>query len=501
MKKITLKILTLALVLVMVIMALAGCSTDPKKQLRSALTKTVNKIENSDFVALMEKMRNGGSVELTADIDDLINTVGMLTGGDTAISSDMKLSYKMYSNLKNASSLATAGIYIGGAPALDVTAGVRDNKFTLASPALLGNTAYGVELGSFTENFKNSDLYELLTEGSITDVINAEALEQLFASAEYQEFEASFDKYYNAIIDTLIANEKLSLTEEDITVGAESISAKKFVLTFDFDSTVAVIKAVVAEAKTDEQIKSAVASIAMSEGMTEEQAWAEVDAAIAELEATPADKRGGEFFVKFYVNKKYGTVCRIELDTDFEEADDNGKLSISLGGNPEKLSYVSFDVIAGGETVSAVYEVKEDSKEKYDAEIAIKQNGTALTSLTLAHNKVDGKYSLSLAIPGVMPTSISLEGTYKLSKSELVFSFENISIASIAIKFPITLKVLAEDKMPDAPENFVEVTSMTKDQLIALGTELETNLGEIIEALPDELLALFGDVNQPVLAE
>ncbi len=495
MKKTILKIALVALALVVVLSAFTGCTKDPKQQLRDSITKTSEKISSSELLQLLDAAKNGGSVAFDVDVDKTLSSILMLAGAVNPISTDIELSAKTYGDAKKAAGVYTAALNVGGAPLVDFAFGAQDDKFYISSPALFGEKAYGFEIEGFGENFKNSELYKYIAESELSQVFNQETLDALFASTEYQQFELSYEKYYNLVIDTLVKNNAFTMEDADVAIGAETVASKKFTLTFNHPTFVAVMKAVVAEAKNDKALNDAINTAAASEGVTAEEMWAKVDAEIAELEAETDTE--GEFYVYVYVNKKAGTIMRVDIDADKM---DDFIFSIVLGVNAEKPTYSAFEFVDGEESFKLIYNVEADTDEQFKAKFAIAQNGADLATVVLDYNRKDFKYALNLAIPGVegLGTGISLSGTYKLTKDELVFSFEKLSLGIVSLEMPMTLTVLAKDEMPAAPAEFKDVCALTREQIDALAADLQEALGTIIQNLPPEIAELIAGTPAPM---
>ena len=289
------------------------------------------------------------------------------------------------------------------------------------------------------------------------------------------------------MVTALLENGKIETADEQVQIGAETVSSTKYVLTFDWDTTVAMAETLVAELKSDEKVNAALESAAAQKGMTAEDVWAEVDGLIAEARALSEQEKAGEIRLIVYVNPKLKTVMKVTVESSIKGLD-TFSVSAVLGVNPEKPAYCELALSYGGQSLSVAYTVTADTDKSFCADVDVKADGANVISFEIDYDRESGAYEVS-ARSGLMKVSAS--GTFKLTDKELTFALSEVSAGVVTVSVPVTLTVKAKDEMPAAPAEYTDITKMTKAEIESLAEKINSDIAQLYETLPDEIKSLL----------
>ncbi len=497
--------------------ASCGSKKTPMETVEDAASKSITAItENSDFAKKLDKVSNGGSIELRIDAGALLAMVAPISGLDLAAS------LKSYNDADGGNGALLANILSGGTSIADLLVYYMadNNSISASSNALFGKNVYGFSLDNFADAFNNSEFGE---DGAYPLGISADDLTTAFGSARnyaaaYENF-ADLDKKiegpWNTLkgdIYALIENNGTNATQDaTLTVGGKDVKTTDVSFTYAGDQIADIIKGALELAKDNdsiEEILEAVTEATKSYAQAINAAYpdAGMDDLLDEMNSTSADDlmetingaidegldnmddireslEDFEFSFTIHISKSSKELIGATIDISGNE--DSVVMKAICGPSASDIDEISFSAeYDNGEETDEMYfkyEVTEDTNDTYAAELTGKLEGVKTKFLTVNWNKKSGELEVEIELEG---ESLAINGKLLTEKDSTTIAvnsasngYETIDVGEIALIFN------TNDTMPTTGA-YTDILSMDE-------TDITSLLGEIAESAQD-IISLLG---------
>ena len=459
MKRSALKIVSVILVLMFALLALASC-------IGEAETKTATEVLKTALGQSFSSELKKGSVQIIAN--DL--PVGPVVG-----SFDVK---GYFDGEKNALALIGSAVFEKDEETLeiDVSEFVDAEKgVAVKSEALLGNTVIGIPakdneaalnalidiLGLDEEDI--ASISEMWSSTLSSSTINFDATQKISSAV------------ISAVVNALNKNDALTMTEAN---GKIAISA-----TYNTEATADIITDVIAELETSKELDGVLKQLfdVSTSEESRSQFWSELKELTAMIEAS-GDLES--ISVKFVVDASSSVIEDFELNIRAEEdikvtySSKNGKMSLKAN--------------VTGMTIELSSEYKEENgKNKFD--MSLKMNDQELGSLSWVQDRATGKFTVGVEYSAGFSTfSATLEGTLKINATTFDLALNKVSYSTGSFgeveqgtfEFDVRIIIRTDEDVPAFPSftSFEDVTT--------------TTISEIMENV-EKISAFFGMTGEP----
>ena len=443
MKRSALKIVSVILVLMFALLALASC-------IGEAETKTATEVLKTALGQSFSSELKKGSVQIIAN--DL--PVGPVVG-----SFDVK---GYFDGEKNALALIGSAVFEKDEETLeiDVSEFVDAEKgVAVKSEALLGNTVIGIPakdneaalnalidiLGLDEEDI--ASISEMWSSTLSSSTINFDATQKISSAV------------ISAVVNALNKNDALTMTEAN---GKIAISA-----TYNTEATADIITDVIAELETSKELDGVLKQLfdVSTSEESRSQFWSELK------ELAPMIEESGDLksiSLKFVVDAGSSVIEDFELNIQAEE---NVKLTYS-----NKNGKMSLKATAAGMTIELSSEYKEENgKNKFD--MSLKMNDQELGSLSWVQDRATGKFTVGVEYSAGFSTfSATLEGTLKINATTFDLALNKVSYSTGSFgeveqgtfEFDVRIIIRTDEDVPAFPSftSFEDVTTTTISEIM-----------------------------------
>lgn len=423
----------------------------PDEYLDFAIGNTLN--QSSGFFDEVAENRSG-SVEV--DLGGLFAVIGQLSGSEELSSISFK--NKTYMSGNKFMDVITLGIM--GSVA-DLTVYADENKIA-ASTNLLPGEAYGVDLQNFSfAGIKDSYLCQLIKGSADEDVDVDKILAALDKAMPLVE------KYAQVLIETADKNVKSSI--EDVKDGGKKLTYK-----IDADGIEAVLRDLYNVAKDDQELAEVLMAFGAGEDVFPDEETFNKN--MAEMKEEPTD-----ISLEIVTNKEDIIVSVTATIHNVEE--DKTESSIVVSIDMSKADEAVLSIKGEGElaeedfqNIVITYKITENTESKYSSSIDIKVGETAIDPITFDFDKTTGKFELTVSIPsGEMSDvaiSVKINGTVTTTDDSVEVVLDKLNILGVSLNLGVSIKVLANDPMPEFPAEFTNIFEMTEEDFSTLGSKL-----------------------------
>lgn len=461
MKRSALKIVSVILVLMFALLALASC-------IGEAETKTATEVLKTALGQSFSSELKKGSVQIIAN--DL--PVGPVVG-----SFDVK---GYFDGEKKALALIGSAVLEKDEETLeiDVSEFVDAEKgVAVKSEALLGNTVIGIPAKN------NEAAMNALKDMFGIDEEDLDSLSEMWSStlsSSTTGFDATqkiSSAVISAVVNALNKNDALTMTEAN---GKIAISA-----TYNTAATADILTDVIAELETNKDLDNMLNQVFNPTVATGENLKTEFWSKLKEL--APMIEESGDLksiSLKFVVDAGRSVIEDFELNIQAEE---NVKLTYS-----NKNGKMSLKATAAGMTIELSSEYKEENgKNKFD--MSLKMNDQELGSLSWVQDRATGKFTVGVEYSAGFSTfSATLEGTLKINATTFDLALNKVSYSTGSFgeveqgtfEFDVRIIIRTDEDVPAFPSftSFEDVTT--------------TTISEIMENV-EKISAFFGMTGEP----
>lgn len=443
MKRSALKIVSVILVLMFALLALASC-------IGEAETKTATEVLKTALGQSFSSELKKGSVQIIAN--DL--PVGPVVG-----SFDVK---GYFDGEKNALALIGSAVFEKDEETLeiDVSEFVDAEKgVAVKSEALLGNTVIGIPakdneaalnalidiLGLDEEDI--ASISEMWSSTLSSSTINFDATQKISSAV------------ISAVVNALNKNDALTMTEAN---GKIAISA-----TYNTEATADIITDVIAELETSKELDGVLKQLfdVSTSEESRSQLWSKLKEFPAMIEASDDLE---SISVKFVVDASSSVIEDFELNIRAEE-----DIKVTYSSKNGKMS---LKATAAGTTIELSSEYKEENgKNKFD--MSLKMNDQELGSLSWVQDRATGKFTVGVEYSAGFSTfSATLEGTLKINATTFDLALNKVSysmgsfgeVEEGTFEFDVRIIIRTDEDVPAFPSftSFEDVTTTTISEIM-----------------------------------
>lgn len=496
MKNRMMKVCALLLVLVMAVPMFAACgsktvSQDPDKALAEAFDILGNNKGNNKLEKLLNSAAEGGSVELSMNLSNILSMVA-----DQNIKNQIGISVKGYAGSDKIATVAK--LLVDNKALVEANAFLDSTNAIISCAELLGKNAYGVKITDLVELIKGRmggadvDIDDWDYDGPISagtsEQYYADMMEKFAAiMAISDKLEALSEKYSDECRKIIFEVCGAERTEGNVTIGDETVKAVTFKLTLTAEKTYRILVKLYDLMSKDEEAKQTIEELVQSLGIDTENAWEEIGKDLEQMgkEEMPSKPY---FEVSLVLNASKRNLMQASLYEKGED-DDDTTIILTLGVDPVSPKYSAFE-IKGEENVKFEYKVDKNTSKEYSAKLSITANDQTVSADINWKNE---EYTLTVTVPaagmsGMFGGSmkVTIEGKYSCSSTKLLFSVDAIKFLGMSIEPELTLTILAKDTAPKAPEKYEDLTD--PEVLGKLAEEIEKSGENLQKLIPQELI-------------
>lgn len=438
---------------------------DPTEQLMSSTSSTATNVVNS--ISPLDPVKaalDKGLFEISYSNDEIGN-----------------ISNRFYIDAEGKKLANITSAEIGGEK-IDLGLYANDSKLAVSS-ALLGDSAYGLDFTTLSEDIKNSAVWDLLgVRYSEVESQFGDLLDSLSGfSAKEEELKKDLEDLKKDIKKILNKTE-VSVSKDKVTVDDQEVKA--ILISYEFGKdTVNEIAGLVIDWYAD-----------LVKNYTEALPKGSVD-----IDLDPDDLKSGlsdsldevdnlNFKLTFALNVKSADIMLFEGEMTGESDGEKAKaeVSVDFGKNPAKSGAYKAEVkltSVDGEEITAkatVYRVNDDDTFERNFTVEAEGDGEKHElGLKFKHDKKSNDFSLSF---NEDDNKAEITGTLEYSDSELSLVIAKAVIDGDETEIGVKLFVKAGEEAPAMPE-FKNLATMSEDDYTALGESVQQNVLPILNAL------------------
>ncbi len=542
-------VLVLAIAVTAATLIFRKTSTTPLEKIEDAFEKSYDAAEkaNADAITKSESFKSNGSLEISADVSQLLKSAGL--------DLDLSAMLKLYMDTKNARVADELAVNMNGQKIIDALLTGNGKNIAFKSESILGSEAYGITFADFFDKFDDSvfgpdgaysvglsadEIKEQLSAG-IRDTFEL-TLDSVELTAELEALSEKLTKEFKEVLYTsLEANATFAEADGTLTIAGVDVRTTDVSIIMTEEQTYKVLIDVLNFVKESEKFKELFITSYEITGAhtvddfiennsiydymkdltdTPEDAYnefigatneliAEINAELEEVSASEdesSEEAEGEentLTISFHISKDNSELIGINLFVTSEE--DRVEMEVKFGPSSADVDQISFtgkiDDITDSldaDTVTLEYVVKEDSDDRYKASVnvnsieyydyygEIKGDVSALEA-TLEWDKEDYDYKLILNTTiEDETTKVTLGGTYKPEDDKSTLTITSIGAQGITLRVgEIRFIARYSDTAPEIGE-FTEVLDMSEaevDEVVATFEEFEEYIGMFISQL------------------
>lgn len=475
--------------LIALIAVIAVLSNRPAAILGSSINNTLKDAEKIEVFKIIEDTANGGSVSLSANLDEYAD--------------DVKVDAKYYSDIKDLKGAFNMTWTEDDETFLQTDIRYNDKSVTMSAPEFFDGT-YGVNLGKLEKNLPGS----IFDPDEETDYsLDDDEFEFLLNLQEYVKNDKNLSKesakiqkkYCTLAIKKILKYSEVSRSTKTITVGEDNIRCRVISITLDGEALANIGEDLINYALEDKELESYLTLAFSNIGFytdTEDL----VDDFYDELEATLEDieeyreSEKVEIITDFYITSS-SRIAKFNLT--FKDEESEQELSLVLGKDISKSEEMSFfykkvnDMKA--EEISVTYEVKENTNKAFEADIKFKDEferfysstgkRTENSKIKLKWNKKDGECEFKFDNDD--DDSYVIKGILTEKGDKLTFVLTNIREDGEAVEkiksLELTIIVDRNDPTPKVSSRYTEITTLNERDFKHLSGDIKDGIKDVIK--------------------
>lgn len=477
-----------AAVAIIAVAAFAG--TSPAGLAATGAGNTVKALEGNPVVALFDSVMNGGSAEISVDLDTITEALG------SYLPLDGSASAKIYADLSVGKMAVTAGLRLDQSEELDASVFVSEDSIAVASQWLLGEEAYGVNLKKFSQNFKDS---EFGMDGEYSLGVELPE-EDKNLTAEMKKIAADGEKLAKATVADLLKiwEENADIDKENakLTFNGKEVKTTAVSVEMDHEQLFAVVSQALEYIRTNQDIRSYLEENAEfiftrmeqygdvgPEEAAEliEQFYENLDIICEERMDFLADQfeeSDVSVLLTFYITKSGKQMVGVEFEA---EADgEKVKGSVYAGPDLKNLEEISFRLNLDGEIYRATYAVKTNDSKEFRSELKVRVDDETVFKAEVVWDKKDGDFEIEAADEW---DEFVVKGSLEQSGKKTTIVIDSIGADGDKVKLNTTIVLTPSDKMPATPA-YTDVLTMSAE-------EIEEVIGELSEVVQDLVFGFY----------
>ena len=474
--------------------------SSPLALVGTGFANSAKAIEKSEVAVFFEKFTDGGSAEIFVGLEELLASA-------LGIRVDAAAQLKLYSDGDDGAALA-ADLKLGGVTFLDVLLNATKQDITLTSDAILGKTAYGVDLENAAENFKNSVFGPNGPYSLGIDTLD-EFTDSIAQGEEIEEDAAQIEEsFLVALLESVDQNAEISKENKELDFNGVQAKTTAVRIVLESDAAAAVAVDMVEYLYTDEELKqflhtyeAMVADYLMGLDLISYyddpgEAIDDFYDALEEIYMNPQEfaqqieDSGIMLDAVFYVSKTDKELVGMELLVELDE--EEFEISLLAGPALSDLCEISVKVKVDGTLVRGTYRVDTNDRAEYAAKFSLREEGDVLTSGEFRWDKKAGNYALT--VRDAYDEAITLEGTLKVSDQQIALTLGRIAVGGDALELQIELTLKASDQKPAMPEEYTDLLTMSQGEIEDLTADLAAELMNMGYALDPDVLGVLSSL-------
>lgn len=559
----------LACVILGVIINAAVMST-PKNTIENAVEKSFKAATKSDDAKFIDKVLNGGSIEISANAAKIMEGLGLEDA------TDMDISAKCYFDIAAIKMAFSFAATMKGDSLIDALVYMSDEKFAVSSEALLGKDAYGIVFKDIEKNFDSSEFGE---DGEYSLGIDLEVINSFLTAMESmseppKELEKLLDKtsdiaddIYTMLIKSALKHSEVDKTSGTISCAGKDVKTKDLSIVLNGEA----VSLILADAYdyfandkslnkylTEDLVELApalvdyfygtafvVAGVAMPDIDIPDVGWDDDDAVAyaddddeadideddmeeliedAKAELIDSIETAVEQFyesledvdiddqveecadaledfeanIVIHVGKKNGQIIGVDVSAELD-GNDLVDVSVVCGPDWDEITEISVKAEVGGVKMSVSYEVSENTKKVYNADIKVKQGSDTIAKISISWDKKEGDLKVKASSNAFFGANeIVFKGNLKASSKEFTLMLDKLTVGEQKIDlYEITITVKTSDKMPE-PGKVKDILTLSSDDFEEIKESIEEAITSLSEDLEDAFSGLIsggGDID------
>lgn len=461
--------IALAVVAVIVVVVLTLLGNTPEGLLATGFRNSMDALESNSFSEKMDQVSNGGSMEITMDLANLMAESGLPMDGTGSL--------KFYMDSKNEKAVMTLGVLLAEIQNVDISLYSDEDSLVLASDLLLGDKAYGIDFNNLEENFNNSvfgpdGAYSLGIE------VPEDFQEQLDKYQKYTEAtEKLVEQLGSCLAESAAKNADMEKENDTLSLGGKEVNTTAVTVKMDHDQLAAVLEDVLDYMRTDKDFEKYLEEyvnilVSNGEGDTDaliEEFYQELDDAAESIDELKEDleDEGAGIEAVFHITKSGKQMVGMELT--FESNTSPMKISIYAGPDLESADEISFRVDVDDSTIRGSYVVTTNDKKAYAAQLLLREDGETVLSGEVEWDKTSGDLTITMA--NEWEDSVVIRGTLVETKMVTALTLDSVEMDGEQVNLGLGIVLKTMDKMPDTPA-YKDILKMTEAEVTAIITDL-----------------------------
>ena len=454
--------------------------------------------EKSDLVNNLEKVANGGSIELRMDVGALLQLV-------YPIDLDLTASVKSYNNDNDGKGALLADIRSGGTSIADLLLYMADNSISASSNALFGDTTYGFSLDNLADTFNNSAFGENGTYslGITAGDIDAMAGNVNDNASRVETYEKLGERIENAwknvkgdVYSLIEDNGTNSIASATLTVGGKDVQTTDVSFKYTGDQLTDIINGALELAKDNESVKEILDAMleavnTYSDDMTDEDVSVDemmdtingaIDVGLNNIDTIREELEGMEFSLTIHISKSTKEI--IGATVNMSQDENILDLELICGPSATDIDEISVAMKYGDsdETYeqSFKYEVTEDTNDTYAAVLTGNMYGEITEYANIDWDKKSGDLEIEVEVED---QTIALNGKLLTEKDSTTLAVNSIFSNGISIDVgEIALIINTNDTMPTNGA-YTDILAMSEDEVTTLLNEIIEGAQNIVSVL------------------
>lgn len=472
---------------VVIALILALTISTPMGLIGTGLKNSINALQKNNVVSLVDGVVNGGSIEVSAELEELTESMMGFGIGEGTVSA------KLYTDLENSSMAVVAGVKDGKETLVDGGIYVNEQRIAIQSEALLGKTAYGVNLKKLVDNFNDS---EFGPDGEYSMGIEMnDDMKKMFSDTD--ELTKETEKMAKAIVTELLKslkkNSDVSKDSGSISFAGKKVKTTAVTIEMDGEQMYEVIVDMLDYVRNDKAFKKYLtnyleyALVASGEyyldELDEDELEEMIDSFYENLEDLDDDLdylkdslEDADVSVKvtFHITKSGKQLVGIEVKA---EADgDKIKGSVYAGPSLKDITEISYSFDDGYDTYRGSYTVKTNDGKKFEAKLKIGEDYTG----KITHDKKSGEFKAEIT-NNYWEETYGIEGTLKKSGKKVSATIASVYEDEYETELNLNVVLKASDKMPSVSK-YTDVLTMDVDEIETVVEEVQAAAMELAES-------------------
>lgn len=458
--------------------------SSPLRLVGTGMKNSIQALEQNELVTLVDDVNKGGSIEALVDVKDVMQSfIGFGFG-------EGQLSLKVYTDADDSAAAAVVSLKNGEEILADASLVANEDAIAIQSEALLGETAYGIDLEKAMDTFEDSAFgpggaYDLGIE------IN-DTMKEMRANEEKlaKDFEKAVKSVMPVFLKSFKKHADIHKDGSSVLFGDKEVKTTAVSIELDSQQLTEVVIDMLAYFREDKTVRqflednmAYLLTLSGELNVTEADVQDYIDTFYKQLdEITEEDVRKDleDVSVKmvFHITKSGKQLIGMETTAEAEGSKAEG--FVYAGPDLKDITQIRFSFDDGYEAYSGSYTVATDSDKAFEAELEITNSRDEIYTVTVTHDKKDGEFEIGLTDPWGYGYGVT--GTLEKTGDQINVYLGSASFADEKIDLNVDVVVKASDRMPSVPQ-YTDILEMDS-------TEIENVIADIEDAAMG-LLTIF----------